>query len=43
MKKVFLDTIDNQMDVIVTRNTNDFKAAKIPVMTSNDIVKYFEN
>jgi len=35
--------VDNQMDVIVTRNTNDFKAAKIPVMTSNEIVKYFEN
>lgn len=34
---------ENRMDIIVTRNTTDFKAVNIPVITSNEFVEYFEN
>lgn len=34
--------LGNRMDVIVTRNTTDFKAANILVMTSKELVEYYE-
>lgn len=33
---------ENRMDVIVTRNTTDFNAANILVMTSKELVEYYE-
>jgi len=38
----FSTALENRMDVIVTRNTTDFKATNIPVMTSKELVEYYE-
>jgi predicted nucleic acid-binding protein len=35
--------IENNIDVIITRNKKDFVSTVIPVMEPNEIVKYFEN
>jgi predicted nucleic acid-binding protein len=38
----YFTALENQMDVIVTRNTTDFKAATFSVVTSNEFVEYYE-
>jgi len=39
----YLTAIENDQDIIVTRNQVDFKESKIPVMTAAEFIKSIKN
>lgn len=36
----YYSAIQNDLDIIITRDLNDFKASKLPVMTAEEFIKY---
>jgi hypothetical protein len=39
----YYTAIENDQDIIITRNQQDFKESKIPVLTAGEFIKTIEN
>ena len=38
----YFTAIENDQDIIITRNQQDFKESKIPIMTAGEFIKSFK-